>query len=49
MKKKNLLVIAPHPDDEILGAGGTMIKYVKNGFGVTVLIVAAGRPRPLTS
>jgi N-acetylglucosamine malate deacetylase 1 len=44
MKKKNLLVIAPHPDDEILGAGGTMMKYVKNGFGVTVLIVAGHRP-----
>lgn len=44
MHRKRLLVIAPHPDDEILGVGGTMAKYVKAGVGVTVLTVAGHRP-----
>ncbi|AOS45003.1 glucosamine-6-phosphate deaminase-like protein [Lacunisphaera limnophila] len=44
MKRKHLLVVAPHPDDEILGAGGTMAKYAKNGIGVSVLTIAGHRP-----
>jgi LmbE family N-acetylglucosaminyl deacetylase len=44
MNRKHLLVVAPHPDDEILGVGGTMAKYVKAGVGVTVLTVAGHRP-----
>ena len=44
MKKKHLLVIAPHPDDEILGVGGTMAKYAQNGYSVTVLTVSGHRP-----
>ena len=43
MNRKHLLVVAPHPDDEILGVGGTMAKYVKAGVGVTVLTVAGHR------
>ena len=27
---KNILFISPHPDDEIIGCGGTLIKYSKN-------------------
>lgn len=45
---QRLLVIAPHPDDEILGVGGTMAKYANNGYHVTVLTVAGHRP-PLYS
>jgi len=41
---KNLLLIAPHPDDEILGAGGTVAKYVANNYDVTILTVAGHRP-----
>ena len=48
MNRKHLLVVAPHPDDEILGVGGTMAKYVKAGGGVTVLTIAGHRP-PLYS
>lgn len=44
MSQKKLLVIAPHPDDEILGAGGTMAKYARQGHQVTVLTVAGHRP-----
>jgi len=36
----NVLVIAPHMDDEVLGIGGTIIKHVQNGDVVSVVIVA---------
>ncbi len=36
---KNVIVIAAHPDDEILGAGGTLLKHAKNGDKVYWLIV----------
>jgi LmbE family N-acetylglucosaminyl deacetylase len=36
------LVIAPHPDDEILGCGGTMARLVADGCLVTVAIVTKG-------
>jgi LmbE family N-acetylglucosaminyl deacetylase len=39
-----LLVIAPHPDDEILGAGGTIAKYAARGYEITVLTVSGHRP-----
>lgn len=28
---KKVLVIAPHPGDEILGSGGTLLKYKSKG------------------
>jgi N-acetylglucosamine malate deacetylase 1 len=37
-----ILVIAAHPDDEILGCGATMAKHVKNGDQVYVAILAEG-------
>lgn len=36
----NVLVIAPHMDDEVLGAGGAIAKHVENGDCVSVCIVA---------
>jgi len=36
---KNILVIAPHADDEVLGVGGTIQNHVEHGDMVTVLIV----------
>lgn len=41
---KRILVIAPHPDDEILGCGGTMIKNIKEGNEVYVCVVTKGYP-----
>lgn len=37
-----VLVIAAHPDDELLGVGGTLIKHAMAGHEVHVLIVAEG-------
>ena len=40
----SVLVIAPHPDDEVLGVGGTMARLASEGRRVTVAIVAKGQP-----
>lgn len=39
---KNVLVVAAHPDDEILGCGATMAKLVAQGATVNVAIMAEG-------
>lgn len=36
------LVVAPHPDDEVLGCGGTMARIADNGHEVHVAIVTKG-------
>jgi LmbE family N-acetylglucosaminyl deacetylase len=38
----NVLVVAAHPDDEVLGPGGTILRHVKAGDDVTVLIACTG-------
>lgn len=42
-EKSPVLVVAPHPDDEILGVGGTMARLASAGVPVHVAIVTAGR------
>lgn len=37
-----VLVIAPHPDDEVLGAGGTIHRLAQTGNEVTVAIATKG-------
>ena len=41
---RRVLVIAAHPDDEMLGCGGTIKKFIKSGCEVTTAILAKGRP-----
>lgn len=38
------LIVAPHPDDEVLGAGGTIARLSKAGVDASVAIVTKGRP-----
>lgn len=39
-----VLVIAPHPDDEVLGAGGVIARLADAGRAVHVCVVTRGRP-----
>lgn len=39
----NTLIIAPHPDDEVLGCGGTIKKLSSGGTEVIVLIMTRGK------
>lgn len=43
-KLTKLVVIAPHPDDETLGAGGTISRFAAEGVEVSVLIVSGHLP-----
>lgn len=38
----NVLVVAAHPDDEVLGTGGTIARLAKEGNKVTIAIVTKG-------
>lgn len=42
MNKKRVLVLAAHLDDEVLGVGGTMARYVSEGHEVFIHIVRDG-------
>lgn len=42
MEIKNVLVVAAHPDDEILGVGGTVRKLANEGKTVRALVLAEG-------
>lgn len=39
----SVLIVAPHPDDETLGAGGAAALHVRHGDHVTVVVVTDGR------
>jgi LmbE family N-acetylglucosaminyl deacetylase len=38
-----VLVLAPHPDDEIIGPGGTLRRHILAGAEVTIVILTDGR------
>jgi LmbE family N-acetylglucosaminyl deacetylase len=39
---QRVLVLAPHPDDEIFGCGGALALYVQLGAQVDVVVVTDG-------
>lgn len=43
-----VLVIAPHPDDEVLGCGGTIARIAAEGGRVDVAVVTRGQPPAYT-
>lgn len=40
--KKTVLILAAHPDDEVLGCGGTMARFANEGSDVHVVFLADG-------
>ena len=36
---KKVIIISPHPDDETIGCGGTLLKHISNGDQVSWIIV----------
>jgi LmbE family N-acetylglucosaminyl deacetylase len=42
MSASSILVVAAHPDDEVLGCGGTIARHARAADRVTVLIMADG-------
>lgn len=44
----NILVIAPHADDEVLGVGGTIAKLVDEGNDVYIAIITVPQPPDFT-
>lgn len=43
------LVLAPHPDDEVLGVGGTIARLADAGNQVVVAVVTRGQPPAFTA
>ena len=42
----NILVVGPHPDDQELGMGGTIVQLVQQGHDVLLLDMTNGEPTP---
>ena len=42
----NILVVGPHPDDQELGMGGTIVRLVQQGHHVLLLDMTDGEPTP---
>ncbi len=40
--KNNILVVVAHPDDEVLGCGGTIAKHILNGDTVNLIVMSDG-------
>lgn len=43
LKEKRVLVLSPHPDDDIIGCGGTLYRYHQMGAEIAVIYMTDGR------
>lgn len=42
MRRKSVLVICAHSDDQVFGPGGTMAKYAKEGWDIYTIVLSFG-------
>ena len=42
LTKRNILVVAPHPDDETFGCGGLISMLIQNGNDVSIIVLSKG-------
>ncbi|GAB6098379.1 hypothetical protein JCM16358_02580 [Halanaerocella petrolearia] len=42
VQAKDILIVAPHPDDEIIGTGGTISQHLQQGDQVKVIFMTSG-------
>lgn len=42
-----ILVVAPHPDDEVIGCGGSLIKHARAGHRISLVTVGARMSSPI--
>lgn len=40
---KRVMAIVAHPDDEIIGIGGTLAKHINEGYDVSIIVMSEGR------
>ena len=43
----SIMVFGPHPDDQELGMGGSIVRLVKQGHAVHVVDMTTGEPTPI--
>lgn len=43
LSEQRILVLSPHPDDDVIGAGGTLHRYHQKGAHITSLYLTDGR------
>lgn len=49
LNNKNILIISPHPDDEVIGCGGLIAKCKLTNSNLSVLYVTVGSSRQLVT
>lgn len=42
-KKFKIIIFAPHPDDELVGAGGSILKWKDDGHDIHIIYISDGR------
>ena len=42
-QKKKIIILAPHPDDELIGAGGTLIETLKRKCSIEIIYLTSGK------
>ena len=40
---KKIIIVAPHPDDEVIGLGGTLLRLLEEGCTVEIIYMTSGK------